>query len=139
MKKGVPISPGVAVARAFRLDEVRGRRGSGRAHDPEGEVVRASSGPAMRPRTNSTPSSPASAARSARTPRRSSVRTACCSRDPALVGKVKSSIRNRRVDAGTALHDALDEYAALFARIPDEYLASAWPTCATSSAGSSTS
>src|SRR5262249_14995366 len=43
-------------------------------------------------------------------------------RDPALVGKVKSIICNRQVDAGTALHDTLEEYTELFARIPDEYL-----------------
>jgi phosphoenolpyruvate-protein phosphotransferase len=43
-------------------------------------------------------------------------------RDPALVGKVKSAILNRQVDAATALHDTLDEYAALFSKIQDEYL-----------------
>jgi phosphoenolpyruvate-protein phosphotransferase len=43
-------------------------------------------------------------------------------RDPALVGKVKSIILKRHVDARSALHEALDEYAGLFAQIPDEYL-----------------
>src|SRR5512140_3614553 len=43
-------------------------------------------------------------------------------RDPALVGKVKTSILHRKVDARTALHDLLDEYAAVFDKIQDEYL-----------------
>jgi phosphoenolpyruvate-protein phosphotransferase len=43
-------------------------------------------------------------------------------RDPALVGKVTTRILHDRMDAGTALQAALDEYAALFLQIPDEYL-----------------
>ncbi len=43
-------------------------------------------------------------------------------RDPALVAKVKTAILNRHVDAGTALHEVLDEYTILFSKIPDEYL-----------------
>jgi phosphoenolpyruvate-protein phosphotransferase len=43
-------------------------------------------------------------------------------RDPALVGKVKSAIIARHVDAATALHAALDEYTTLFDQIQDEYL-----------------
>ena len=43
-------------------------------------------------------------------------------RDPALVGKVKSAIIHRQVDARTALHETLDEYTLLFEKIEDEYL-----------------
>ncbi|HZT80584.1 MAG TPA: phosphoenolpyruvate-utilizing N-terminal domain-containing protein, partial [Gemmataceae bacterium] len=43
-------------------------------------------------------------------------------RDPALIGKVKAIILDRHVDAATALHEALEEYNALFSRIPDDYL-----------------
>ena len=43
-------------------------------------------------------------------------------RDPALIGKVKSIILNRHVDARTALQETLDEYANLFSQIQDEYL-----------------
>jgi phosphotransferase system enzyme I (PtsI) len=43
-------------------------------------------------------------------------------RDPALVGKVKSSILNKKIDARTALQDALDEYTTLFSKIADEYI-----------------
>jgi phosphoenolpyruvate-protein phosphotransferase len=43
-------------------------------------------------------------------------------RDPALIGRVKSSILHHHVDARTALQEALDEYAVLFEKIQDEYL-----------------
>jgi phosphoenolpyruvate-protein phosphotransferase len=43
-------------------------------------------------------------------------------RDPALIGKVKSIILNRHVDARTALQEALIEYTDLFAQIQDAYL-----------------
>ena len=42
-------------------------------------------------------------------------------KDPALIGKVKSLIVTRQVDARTALHEVLDEYTALFAKILDDY------------------
>ena len=43
-------------------------------------------------------------------------------RDPALIAKVKSIILARQVDAGSALHELLDEYTQLFEKIQDEYL-----------------
>jgi phosphotransferase system enzyme I (PtsI) len=43
-------------------------------------------------------------------------------RDPALIGKVKASILNRQVDARTALHELLDEYTLVFEKIQDQYL-----------------
>jgi phosphoenolpyruvate-protein phosphotransferase len=43
-------------------------------------------------------------------------------RDPALIGKVKNAILTRRVDAKTALREALDEYSNLFNQIQDEFL-----------------
>jgi phosphoenolpyruvate-protein phosphotransferase (PTS system enzyme I) len=42
--------------------------------------------------------------------------------DPALIGKVKSTILDQHVDALTALQRTLAEYTALFARIQDDYL-----------------
>lgn len=42
--------------------------------------------------------------------------------DPALVEKVRATIRERRVDAFTALHEVLDDYGATFSRIRDEHL-----------------
>src|SRR5262249_40964729 len=43
-------------------------------------------------------------------------------RDPALIAKVKNAILSRQIDAGTALQEVLDEYTALFSKIPDEYI-----------------
>jgi phosphotransferase system enzyme I (PtsI) len=43
-------------------------------------------------------------------------------RDPTLVNKVKNGIRERRVDAATALHQVLDEYNKLNQQISDPYL-----------------
>jgi phosphoenolpyruvate-protein phosphotransferase len=42
--------------------------------------------------------------------------------DPVLMGKVKSLIRSRQIDAHSALRITLEEYSAAFARIPDNYL-----------------
>ena len=43
-------------------------------------------------------------------------------RDPALVGRVRNAILTRHVDARTALQEALDQYGELFAKIEDPYL-----------------
>src|SRR5207249_5967662 len=43
-------------------------------------------------------------------------------RDPNLITKVKSAILSRQVDAGTALHDVVEEYTELLSKIPDPYL-----------------
>lgn len=43
-------------------------------------------------------------------------------RDPALVGRVKTAILKRHVDAHTVLQEILEEYTTLFAQIKDEYL-----------------
>lgn len=43
-------------------------------------------------------------------------------RDPALASKVKSDIFHKKIEARTALHDALREYAELFEQIKDPYL-----------------
>src|SRR5438105_2193041 len=43
-------------------------------------------------------------------------------RDPALLGKVKTLITQRRMEARVALQEVLAEYAHLFAQIQDEYL-----------------
>src|SRR5262249_7988297 len=43
-------------------------------------------------------------------------------RDPALSGQVKPAILNGHMDARSALQEALDEYTALFAQIQDDYL-----------------
>jgi len=121
MKKGVPISPGVAVARAFRLDEARGRRGTGKAEDVEAEIARferacdavATELDGIIARVSREIDEDAAAIfRSHRV----------LLRDPALAEKVNGAIRDRRLDAVAALNEALEEYTSLFARISDEYL-----------------
>jgi len=123
MKKGVPVSPGVAVARAFCVDEVLARREAAHLEVAAvtGEIQRFEEAVAaaadeldaiVERVAGQLGEEEAAIFRAHR----------LLLRDPALVGKVKSIIYNRQVDAGTALHDTLEEYTALFARIPDEYL-----------------
>ena len=123
MKKGVPVSPGVAVARAFCVDEVLARRETAqldvasvsaevRRFDDAVAAAAAELDAIVERVAGQLGEEEAAIFRAHR----------LLLRDPALVGKVKSIIRNRQVDAGTALHDTLEEYTGLFARIPDEYL-----------------
>ncbi|HEX4588718.1 MAG TPA: phosphoenolpyruvate-utilizing N-terminal domain-containing protein, partial [Gemmataceae bacterium] len=123
MIKGVPVSPGVAVARAYRVDEVLARQ------DPtildaaalSSEVARFESAIAAAAVelngivdrvSKQVGEHEAGIFRAHR----------MLLRDPALVGKVTTRILRDHMDAGTALQATLDEYAALFVQIPDEYL-----------------
>src|SRR5262245_35605599 len=123
MKKGVPVSPGVAVARAFCVDEVLARR------EPAQLDVAAVTGEIQRFEDAVAAAATELDAIVERVAGQLGEEEAAIFRahrlllrDPALVGKVQSIICNRQVDAGTALHDTLEEYTELFARIPDEYL-----------------
>jgi phosphoenolpyruvate-protein phosphotransferase (PTS system enzyme I) len=123
MIKGVPVSPGVAVARAFRVDEVLAR------HDPT--IVDAAALSAEVARFEN-----AIAAATAelteiveRVGQQVGEQEAAIFRahrlllrDPALIGKVTTRILRDHVDAGTALQATLDDYAALFNQIPDDYI-----------------
>src|SRR5262245_48744978 len=122
MFKGVPVSPGIAVARAYCVDEVLAPR------DPEhldaaqlsAEVRRfdvacqaaAAELDAIVERVTAQLGEPAAAIFRAHQ---------LVLRDPALIGKVRAAICNRQVDARTALHEVLDEYTALFNQIQDEF------------------
>ncbi len=123
LKKGIPVSPGVAVARAFCMDGVLAPR--------ENTQLDVTALPAETRRFEEAVHAAAADldAIADRVARQVGEEEAAIFRahrlllrDPALVGKVKSIISNRRVDAATALHDALDDYSALFSRINDEYL-----------------
>jgi phosphoenolpyruvate-protein phosphotransferase len=123
MKKGVPVSPGVAVARAYVMDEVLARREplhldggalsaeitrldhacASATQELDGIIARVSA---------QVGDDEAAIFRAHR----------ALLRDPALIGKVKSAILNRHVDARTALQEALVEYTELFAQIQDDYL-----------------
>src|SRR5712692_5802986 len=123
VRKGVPVSPGVAVAHAYCVDEVLARR------EPlhldraalSGEIARFDRACAAAIRELD--------AITERVGRQVGEEEAAIFRahrillrDPALVAKVHAAILDRRLDAGSALHATLEEYTHLFSRIPDEYL-----------------
>lgn len=123
MKKGVPISPGVAVARAYCTDRPEA------SHEPHyigdedlsGELSRFSAACAAAAQEIDTLVS--RVAREVGEEEASILRAQrLLVRDPALANKVRSIILTRKVDAPTALQEALDEYSSLFAKIEDEYL-----------------
>ncbi len=123
MKKGVPVSPGVAVAHAHCVNQVLAR------HEPYALDAAALSGEVSRFERAC-----ATVGRElddivARVSRQVGEDEAAIFRahrqllrDPTLLNKVKAAIAERKVDSGTALHEVLDEYSALFERIPDSYL-----------------
>src|SRR4051794_38546316 len=123
MKKGVPVSPGAAVGRAYVVDRIWARREAQQldAAALSGEILRfdaacAAAGAELdaivRRVSQQVGEEEAAIFRSHR----------LLLRDPNLLGKVKSTILTRQVDAGSALHDVVDEYTALLAKIPDPYL-----------------
>ncbi len=123
MKKGVPVSPGVAVARAYCVDEVLAPR------EPSHLDSAALSAEVSRFDKATQAAGQELDAIVARVSQQVGEEEAnifrahrLLLRDPALIGKVKTAILNRQVDALTALHEALDEYTALFSQIQDEYL-----------------
>src|SRR5690348_280405 len=123
MKKGVPVSPGVAVARAYCVDEVLARREPLKLDEAalSGEITRfdrACAGAAEELDAIVTRVSQQLGEEEASIFRAHRLLL----RDRAFLGKVKSIILNRHVDASTALHDTLEEYTKLFARIEHEYL-----------------
>src|SRR5262245_18974945 len=123
MLRGVPISPGVAVAKAFRLDPALAR------HSPGLLDAAALSSEAAR----FDQACDAVAGELDRTISRVRREVGEDSadifrghrailRDPAFVAKVKSFILNDQLDAVTSLNKTLEEYDLLFARIRDDYL-----------------
>jgi phosphotransferase system enzyme I (PtsI) len=123
MKKGVPVSPGVAVARAFRLDDGLAQR------EAKHLEVAALSGEIRRLDDACTAAAHEMDSLIARVNKQVGANEAAIFqahrallRDPALIGKVKSTILNRHVDARTALQEALEEYTELFSQIEDAYL-----------------
>jgi phosphoenolpyruvate-protein phosphotransferase len=123
MRKGVPVSPGVAVARAYCLDHALVRQeplhldGSALS----GEVSRFDQACAAAGRELD-----ASTERVARQvgAEEAAIFTAhrLLLRDPAFTTKVKTHIYTHHVDAASALHAILGEYSALFEQITDPYL-----------------
>ncbi len=123
MIRGLPISPGVAVARAFRLDPALAR------HNPNLLDAAGLSAEVSRFDT----ACDAVAATLDTTIERMRVQLGEESaaifhahrmlvRDPAFVAKVKGFILNQQLDAISSLDKAQQEYDVYFAKIPDDYL-----------------
>src|SRR5687767_7895832 len=115
MRKGVPVSPGVAVARAYCVDEVLARQAPEQIDGAmaSAEVARFEAAvfeagneldAIVRRVSEQLGEEEAAIFRGHR----------LLLRDPALLTKVKTAILAKHVDAGTALHDLLDEYTLLF-------------------------
>lgn len=120
LKKGVP---GVAVAHAYCVDEVLARR------EPVHLDRAALSGEIARFDRACADAARELDAITERVSRQVGAEEAAIFRahrillrDPALVAKVHAAILDDHLDAGSALHATLAEYAALFAQIPDAYL-----------------
>lgn len=123
MLKGIAVSPGVAVARAYCVDSVLARR------EPQYLNAAALSEEIARFDAACQTASQEMDGIIARVQEQLGDDQAAIFRshrlllrDPALVGKVKTAILHRQIDARSALHDLLDEYALLFEKIQDEYL-----------------
>ncbi|MBL8793473.1 MAG: phosphoenolpyruvate--protein phosphotransferase [Planctomycetia bacterium] len=123
MKRGVPVSPGVAVARAYCVDQVLARR------EPNTLDIAALSGEISRFDTACAAAAGELDVIIGRVTQEVGKEQAdifqvhrLLLRDPALIGRVKAAILNRQVDAESALHELLDEYTAAFSKIDDEYL-----------------
>ena len=123
MRKGVPVSPGVAVARAYCVDEVLARR------EPLKVDTAALSGEISHFDRACAAAAEELDAIVARVSQQLGEEEAAIFRahrlilrDPAFISKVKSIILNRHVDVSSALHETLGEYNHLFASIEDEYL-----------------
>jgi phosphotransferase system enzyme I (PtsI) len=122
MRKGVPVSPGVVVARACVLDEISARREPRQldtaALSTEINHLDAAIAAATQELDSTITRVSAQVGEEEAAIFRAHLQLL---RDPVLLGKVKSIILNKHVDARTALHEAVDQYSTLFAQIPDEY------------------
>jgi phosphoenolpyruvate-protein phosphotransferase len=123
MKKGIPISPGVAVAKAYCVDHVLAPR---EPHYVEGAAVSKEVGrfeAAVRAAAEELDAIVSRVTQQVGEEEAAIFRAhRLLLRDPTLIGKVKSVIFTRRVDAGTALHNVVEEYTAMLSEIPDQYI-----------------
>ncbi len=123
MKKGVPVAPGIAVARAFCVDEVLAQQ------EPSHIDAAAVSSEVARFNDALHAAGLELDAVIGRVSQQLGEEQAAIFRghrlllrDPALLGKVKNAILTKHVDAPTALHEVLEEYTRLFSQFQDEYL-----------------
>jgi phosphoenolpyruvate-protein phosphotransferase (PTS system enzyme I) len=123
MLKGIAVSPGIAIARAFCVDSVLARR------EPQYLGAAAVSDEITRFDNACQAAGLEMDATIARVREQLGDEEAAIFRahrlllrDPALLAKVKATILQRKVDARTALHEVLDEYTQIFEKLKDEYL-----------------
>jgi phosphoenolpyruvate-protein phosphotransferase len=123
MKKGVPVSPGVAVARAYCVTERLTHR---EPHHLDGAALSGEVARFLNACAAAAKDLDAIIARVSKEVGEDDANIFRAHRslvqDPALLGKVKSIILTRQLDARTALQEALNEYTTLFNQIQDEYL-----------------
>ncbi len=123
MIKGVPVSPGVAVARAYCVNEALARREPIHlnADALSAEVTRFDAACAAAVReldgvvrrvTQQVGEDEASIFRAHQ----------LLLRDPTFVGKVRAAITDRGIDAAAAVQQTVDEYKTLFSHITDKYI-----------------
>jgi phosphotransferase system enzyme I (PtsI) len=123
MKKGIPISPGVAVARAYCMTEVpdTGENGPLDAASLSSEISRFNQ--ACAAAAEELDRDIARVAKQVGDEQAAIFRAhRVLLRDPALAAKVKKHITEKKVDAITALRAVLDEYSAFFSQVTDPYL-----------------
>jgi phosphoenolpyruvate-protein phosphotransferase (PTS system enzyme I) len=123
MLKGIAVSPGIAIARAYCVDSVLARR------EPQYLGAAALSEEITRFDNACQAAGLEMDATIARVRQQLGEEEAAIFRahrlllrDPALLAKVKATILQRKVDARSALHEVLDEYTQLFDKIKDDYL-----------------
>lgn len=123
MKKGVPVSPGVVVARAWCLDEALTQPA---ARTVEASDVAAELACLDRALDDASAELDKLIERVSRQVGKEEADIFRAHRlflrDPALITKVKSSILTRNLDARSALQEALDECTRLFTQMHDSYL-----------------
>src|ERR1700676_1513274 len=122
MIKGVAVSPGVAIARAYCLNQAMARREPIHlnADALSAEVTRFDAACAAAAReldavvhrvTQQVGEDEAAIFRAHQ----------LLLRDPAFVGKVRAAIADKGIDAAAAVQQTIDEYKTLFSHISDKY------------------
>lgn len=123
MRKGLPVSPGVVVARAYCVDEVLAGQ---EPHELEAGAVNAEIARIDHACAEAVQELDGIIARVGQQLGEDKADIfrghRQLARDPALLGKVRAAVIQRRIDARTALQDVLNEYTQLFSQIEDSYL-----------------
>lgn len=123
MKRGVPVSPGIAVAPAYCVDQVLARRETQQLHTDAvlEELRRFDHACALAAQELE-----GIAARVRRQVGETEAGIFRAQqlflRDPALIARVHTLIQTRQIDAPGAVHEVLDEYIQFFAQVQDDYL-----------------